>query len=101
MFEFLIGILVMAAVIYAGFDIYNRIHTREPAKPETDLDKWEADHADILTSLMMGTWLRRRDKRIEEKIKAAINEKCRRECRVIELVEILEIIERYLGGYKE
>ena len=97
MFEFLIGILVMAAIAYTGFDIINRIYTRETA---TDLDKWEADHADILTSKMMGAWLGRRDKRIEEGIKAAINEKCRKECRVIELVEILAIIERFLGGYK-
>lgn len=107
MFELLIGILAMAAVIYAGFDIYNRIYTRETAtdldkrEATTDLDKWEADHADILISEMMGEWLGRRDKRIEEGIKAAINEKCHRECRVIELVEILEIIERFLGGYKE
>ena len=98
MFEFLIGILVMAAIMYTGFDIINRIYTRESA---TDLDKWEADHADILTSKMMGEWLGRRDKRIEEKIKAAINEKCRKECRVIELVEILAIIEQFLGGYRE
>jgi hypothetical protein len=98
MFELLIGILVMAAVVYTGFDILNRIYTRETA---TDLDKWEADHAEILTSKMMGAWLGRRDKRIEEEIKAAINEKCSKECRVIELVEILEIIDRFLGGYKE
>lgn len=98
MFELLIGILVMAAIIYTGFDILNRIYTRETA---TDLDKWEADHADIITSKMMGEWLGRRDKRIEEKIKAAINEKCRKECRVIELVEILAIIESFLGGYRE
>lgn len=97
MFEFLIGILVVAAIAYTGFDIINRIYTRETA---TDLDEWEADHADILTSKMMGEWLGRRDKRIEEGIKAAINEKCRKECRVIELVEILTIIERFLGGYK-
>lgn len=98
MFEFLIGILVTIAVIYTGLEMLNRISTRETA---TDLDKWEADHADILTSKMMGEWLGRRDKRIEEKIKAAINEKCRKECRVIELVEILAIIESFLGGYRE
>lgn len=97
MFELLIGILVVAAIAYTGFDILNRIQTREPA---TDLDKWEADHIDIITSKMMGEWLGRRDKRTEEKIKAAINEKCRKECRVIELVEILAIIESFLGGYK-
>lgn len=97
MFEFLIGILVMAAIAYTGFDIINRIYTRKTA---TDLDKWEADHADILTSKMMGAWLGKRDKRIEEEIRKAINEKCRKECRVIELVEILAIIDRYLGGYK-
>lgn len=51
MFELLIGILVMAAVVYTGFDILNRIYTRETA---TDLDKWEADHADILTTKQMG-----------------------------------------------
>lgn len=101
MFEFLIGILAMAAVVFIGFDIFNRIYTREPAEPETDLDKWEADHADILTSKMMGAWLGRRDKRIDEGIKAAINEKCRKECRVIELIEILVIVDKYLGGYKE
>lgn len=98
MFEFLIGILVTIAVIYTGLEMLNRISTREPA---TDLDKWEADHIDILTSKMMGEWLGRRDKRTEEKIKAAINEKCRKECRVIELVEILAIIESFLGGYRE
>lgn len=98
MFEFLIGILVMAAVAYTGFDILNRIYTREPA---TDLDKWEADHADILTSKMMGAWLGRRDKRIEEGIKAAINEKCRKQGEPIDLCETLAIIERFLGGYRE
>ena len=98
MFELLIGFLVVAAIAYTGIDIFNRISTREPA---TDLDKWEADHIDILTSKMMGEWLGRRDKRTEEKIKAAINEKCRKECRVIELVEILAIIESFLGGYRE
>lgn len=98
MFEILIWILVMAAIMYTGFDILNRIYTKETA---TDLDKWEADHADLITSKQMGAWLGRRDKRIEEGIKAAINEKCRKECRVIELVEILEIIDRYLGGYEE
>ena len=96
MFEFLIWILVMAAIVYTGFDILSRIYTRETA---TDLDKWEADHADILTSKMMGAWLGRRDKRIEEEIRSAINERCSKECRVIELVEILTIIERFLGGY--
>ncbi len=102
MFEFLIGILAMAAVVFIGFEIFDRIYTRktETEETETDLDKWEADYADILTSKMMGAWLGRRDKRIEEGIKAAINEKCRKECRVIELVEILAIIERFLGGYK-
>lgn len=98
MFEILIWILVMAAIMYTSFDILNRIYTKETA---TDLDKWEANHADLLTSKQMGAWLGRRDKRIEEGIKAAINEKCRKECRVIELVEILEIIDRYLGGYEE
>lgn len=98
MFEIVIWILVMAAIMYTSFDILNRIYTKETA---TDLDKWEADHADLLTSKQMGAWLGRRDKRIEEGIKAAINEKCRKECRVIELVEILEIIDRYLGGYEE
>lgn len=98
MFEVLIWILVMAAVIYTGLDILNKIYTKEAP---TDLDKWEADHADILTSKMMGAWLGRRDKRIEEGIKAAINEKCRKECRVIELIEILVIVDKYLGGYKE
>lgn len=103
MFELIIGILAMAAVVFIGFDIFDRIHTREPAteEPETDLDKWEADHADILTSKMMGAWLGRRDKRIAEGIKAAISEKCSRECRAIELVGILVIIDKYLGGYKE
>lgn len=100
MFEFLIGILAMAAVIFIGFDIFNRIYTREPAEPETDLDKWEAEHADVLTSKMMGAWLGRRDKRIGEEIEAAINEKCRKECRVIELVEILVIIDKYLERYQ-
>lgn len=98
MFEFLIGILVMAAVAYTGFDIINRIYTRETA---TDLDKWEADHADILTSKLMGEWLGKRDKRIEEKIRNAINEKCHKQGGPIDLCETLEIIERFLGGYKE
>lgn len=97
MFEFLIGILVMFAVIYTGLEILNRIYTKETA---TDLEKWEADHADILTSKLMGEWLGRRDKRIEEKIKAAINEKCRKQGGPIDLCETLEIIERFLGGYK-
>ena len=107
MFEFLIGILVMAAVIYAGFDIYNRIYTREPAtdldkrETATDLDKWEADHIDILISENMGEWLGRRDKRIEEGIKAAINEKCHKQGGPIDQGEIVAIIERFLGGYKE
>lgn len=98
MFEFLIGILVMAGVVYTGFDILNRIYTRETA---TDLDKWEADHADILTSKLMGEWLGRRDKRIEEGIKATINEKCRKQGGPIDLCETLAIIERFLGGYRE
>ena len=98
MFEFLIGILVMAAIAYTGFDIINRIYTRKTA---TDLDKWEADHADILTSKLMGAWLGRRDKRIEEGIKAAINEKCRKQGGPIDLGEMLAIIEQFLGGYRE
>lgn len=98
MFEFLIGILVVAAIAYTGFDIINRIYTRETA---TDLDKWEADHADILTSKLMGAWLGRRDKRIEEGIKAAINEKCRKQGGPIDLGEMLAIIEQFLGGYRE
>ncbi len=98
MFEFLIGILVMAAIGYTGFDIINRIYTRET---ETDLDKWEADHADILTSKLMGEWLGKRDKRIEKKIRNAINEKCHKQGGPIDLCETLEIIERFLGGYKE
>lgn len=97
MFEFLIGILVMAAIAYTGFDIINRIYTRETA---TDLDKWEADHADILTSKLMGEWLGKRDKRIEEKIRNAINEKCHKQGGPIDLGEVLTIIERFLGGYK-
>lgn len=102
MFEFLIGILEMAAVVFIGFDIFNRIYTREPAteEPETDLDKWEADHADILTSKMMGAWLGRRDKRIDEEIRNAINERCRKQGGPIDLGETLAIIERFLGGYK-
>lgn len=97
MFEFLIGILVMAAVAYTGFDIINRIYTRETA---TDLDKWEADHADILTSKLMGEWLGKRDKRIEEEIRAAINEKCHKQGGPIDLGEVLAIIEKYLGREK-
>lgn len=97
MFELLIGILVMFVVIYIGFDILNRIYTKETA---ADLDKWEADHADILTSKQMGEWLGRRDKRIEEGIKAAINERCHKQGGPIDLCETLAIIERFLGGYK-
>lgn len=100
MFEFLIGILAMAAILFIGFDIINRIYTREPAEPETDLDKWEADHADVLTSKMMGAWLGRRDKRIEEGIRNAINERCHKKGGPIDLGETLAIIEKYLGGYK-
>lgn len=98
MFEFLIWILVMAAIVYTGFDILSRIYTRETA---TDLEKWEADHADILTSKMMGAWLGRRDKRIEEEIRSAINEKCRKQGGPIDLGEMLAIIEQFLGGYRE
>lgn len=98
MFELLIGILVMAAVIYTGLEMLNRIYAKETA---TDLDKWEADHADILTSKMMGAWLGRRDKRIEEGIRNAINEKCHKQGGPIDLCETLAIIERFLGGYRE
>lgn len=87
----------MAAVAYTGFDIINRIYTRETV---TDLDKWEADHADILTSKLMGEWLGKRDKRIEEEIRAAINKKCHKQGGPIDLCETLAIIEKYLGGYK-
>ncbi len=98
MFEFLIVILVIAACAYIGFGLINSIYTGESA---TDLDKWEADHTDILTSKLMGAWLGRRDKRIEEEIKAAINEKCRKQGGPIDQGEIVAIIERFLGGYKE
>ena len=98
MFEFLIGILVMVALTYAALEVFNRIYTKETA---ADLDKWEADHADILTSKQMGEWLGRRDKRIEEGIKAAINERCHKQGGPIDLCETLAIIERFLGGYKE
>lgn len=97
MFEFLIVILVIAACAYIGFDMINSIYTRKSA---TDLDKWEADHAAILTSKLMGEWLGKRDKRIEEKIKAAINEKCRKQGGPIDQGEIVAIIERFLGGYE-
>ena len=98
MFEILIWILAMAAIMYTGFDIINKIYTKETV---TDLDKWQADHADILTSKRMGEWLAKRDKRIEEGIKAAINEKCREQGGPIDLCESLAIIERFLGGYKK
>ena len=60
--ELILGILFMGAVIHIALKIIEKIDKR--IERQTDLDKWQWENRELLTSKEFGAWLNRRDIRI-------------------------------------
>ena len=67
--ELILGILFTGAVIHIAFKIIDKIDKK--IEKQTDLDKWEWENRELLTSAEMGVWLARREliMHLEEKRK--------------------------------
>ena len=60
--DLILGILFVGAVVHIALKIIEKIDKR--TERQTDLDKWEWENRELLTSKEFGAWLRRRDIRI-------------------------------------